>query len=158
MTHRMQPENGGVTDGVLRMYMVQRDDGRKPRVVQCARPMPGAPVCSLWGSYDGRQGMFVWSAEQVAQEFEDWRNEIATVCTLDGAEKERQLYALQTLEILFNGTAQYPFHSFASSLRRYMIMQFVAMTKQYFASCIARDMPSAGERDTLLSAMANLTL
>ncbi len=98
------------TDGVLLIQKIATPKLGKPhnwtwRVTQDGRPMPGQAVkaSDFKGLHGGNRTRRAWTAEELRRELSEWGEEILTSTELDKQETARQLYAWETVCILFLG-------------------------------------------------------
>jgi hypothetical protein len=128
----MQPEEqqqraiGSWTDGVLLIQQIATPKPGKPhhwtwRVTQDGRPMPGKAVSEsdFKGLHGGNRTRRAWTAEAMKGELSEWGQEILACTELDKHEKARQLYAWETVCLLFLGaqTASVAGYCVISTLR-----------------------------------------
>jgi hypothetical protein len=98
------------TDGVLLIQKIATPKPGKPhhwtwRVTQYDRPMPGKAVSEsdFKGLHGGNRTRRAWTAEGLRGELSEWGQEIMLSGELDKQERARQLYAWESVCLLFLG-------------------------------------------------------
>jgi hypothetical protein len=155
------------TDGVLLIQKIATPKPGNPhhwtwRVTQYDRPMPGKAVSEsdFKGLRDGNRTRRAWTEIEMRHELSEWGEEILTSTELDKQETARQLYAMETVCILFLGAqpAGMPY-CVISTLREDTVGgRFAEWIRLYKGTHRQLDNWATARLDLTTEAMGNLSL